>query len=172
MDKIKFHLMYLSLVVSVLLMWMLVACVQDPKSIPEGDRVAILSEGLGDQPFLANALREGLVKQGYTVISTTYKYKGPIKAKVCAGHSFGGGRMMRNDVTCDIVLTFDAREWDASKNDSYKTRHKVHYNFWEKQDLLRGYPIEGAVNIEVKANHIGLPKAAATKALEITAKGA
>lgn len=144
------------------------SCVGTLKTPVTGHQTAILVEGLGSAPYLKNALNAGLEKQGYTVYNTNWKHSGTIKATVCIGHSFGGGRLMKLDVECGTVITLDAREWNASKNDSYVSIYKTHYNFWEDQDLLRGYTIQNAINRKIKSSHIGLPKAASPQVLEIT----
>jgi len=121
---------------------------------------AILVEGLASYNigFVRNAYKDDLERLGYAVFSEPYTVQGPIKADLCIGHSFGAGRLMRSDVSCDLVITMDAREWKASNNDSYISKHIKHYNFYQSGSF-RGYPIKGAINKEIKGvSHVGLPK--------------
>lgn len=150
-----------------LLILLLTGCVSTLKTSVTGTKTAVLIEGLGSAPTVKNAYNEYLKSLGYTVYNTNHTEKKLIKANLCIGHSFGGGRLMRDDVTCDIVITMDAREWNASKNDSYVTKHKVHYNFYQ-QSGPRGYPVEGAVNKDMgRVGHMSLPKASFNYVSEI-----
>ena len=135
---------------------MLSACVSNPASIT---KKMITVEGLGSLPYLA--------KQYPNAQHLNWKYKGPIRADICLGHSFGAGRLMRDDVKCGIVITLDAREWKASQNSKYVSTHSKHYNFYQTSGL-RGYPIKNAVNKKVTGtSHTDLPRAAKDMVKEI-----
>lgn len=151
-----------------LMVFLLIGCVTNPKTPLVGEKVAVTVEGLGDYPYVENAYTKELEAMGYTVYNLNYKFEKPIEAHVCIGHSFGGGRLMKFDVSCEIAFTLDAREWRFKNNDSYFSHYPKHYNFWEQRSLLRGYPIGNAINIEIKdASHIRLPRAAKSQILSI-----
>ena len=122
---------------------------------------------MGDLPIAKKTYKDRLEKLGFKVFSLNYKYKGPVKADICMGHSFGGGRLMKNDVECALVFTFDAREWKFTNNDSYVSNHALHYNFFQTRGL-RGYPIKKAHNFEIiDRGHMRLPEQSCGHVLEI-----
>lgn len=153
-----------------LLILLLTGCVSNPKGELAGDRVAVTIEGLGSIQYVKSEYTKNLKALGYTVYNLTHTYNKPIVADVCIGHSFGGGRLMRNDVKCKLVITLDAREWNASNNDSYVSEHAKHFNLYQTSGL-RGYVIVGAVNKEIKnCSHTRMPKCVTVEIMDILNK--
>jgi len=129
---------------------------------------AYLVEGLAsyEAGYVRKAYASDLEALGYVVHSVPYTFKGVIKAALCIGHSFGGGRLMRADVHCKVMITMDARSWKSSMNDKYVTTQKIHHNYYQS-GMFSGHPIKGAMNTNITGvSHIGLPKKVKSQVME------
>lgn len=154
--------------------WMLATSCTSTKVVESGTgKTAILVEGLASYTagFVRNNYKTELEELGYTVYSEPYTTNKPIKADVCIGHSFGGGAVINKFIFCKLLITMDPREWKASNNDNYVSpcidNECQHYNFWEEKDLLRGYPVAGAINKKISSSHVALPGTIKSEILDI-----
>lgn len=126
-------------------------------------RSCILIEGLFSHKkgYVRNVFQKPLEARGYKVYSEPWNTKRELKADICIGHSFGAGRLLRDLVECETLITMDARYWDFYNNSKYLrpaiSTCSNHYNFYQKIPL-RGHPVRSAHNFDLGfCGHTRLP---------------
>lgn len=133
---------------------------------------AILIEGLFSfgAGYVRNVYKKPLEDLGYKVTSLPWTADIPDGADLIIAHSFGAGYLMRKKPICELLITMDARRmdfWNNSKLHAYiHYVHINHCNFFQS-GLMRGWPIKGAINKEIKSSHVGLPAKAFDDVMEI-----
>jgi hypothetical protein len=110
----------------------------------------ILIEGLASYRlgFLRKAYKDIFEAKGFEVVSLPYTAKGPFIADIVIGHSFGGGKILRDGAKARAVITLDPRYWDFWNNQNqtaFQLDISHALNCYQKSGL-RGYPVNGMNN--------------------------
>lgn len=103
---------------------------------------ALLLEGLFsfNAGHVRKVFKEPLMERGYIVHSKPYTANPFAHYDLVIGHSFGGGTAIRK-VSCDKLITIDARVWDFWNNPHLGgASANIHYNFYQTK-CLRGYKV-------------------------------
>lgn len=133
----------------------------------------VLIEGLFSYAigFVRRVYKEPLEKLGYEVISLPWTASIP-KCDVVIAHSFGAGYAVKKNPMCKMLITMDARRWDFWNNSKLvkPLACDQNYNYYQSSSM-RGYPINGAENIDKGATgHTRLPSAVKDEVIEIIKK--
>jgi hypothetical protein len=139
------------------------------------NKKALLIEGLFSYRlgFVREVFKKPLEEMGFEVESIPWtdakKYVTRSQMLIIA-HSFGAGYALQYKLPCDLLVTLDARRWDAWNNSKLVAPYPHTLNFFQTSGL-RGYKIEGATNANMgRVGHTRLPKACKEPVINFTSQ--